>query len=336
MTTAATDQTRVKPTQVQSPEDYRMSLGEHLEELRWRMVLALVGFVVVGAVCLIWGDEVVAAFCRPLYDALKRHGINPMIYVQKVSSAFMVYFQMSLISAAALAAPWIVYQIWQFIAAGLYPHERKWITRYIPFSVGLLIGGMLFVYFFVLPLTLNFFIGAHSWFRMPEPTPTIIPMEQVPALTHITPLAGDPATVREGDLWYNTQEHKLKFFIHGKVSVLQFLPLSLVAPHITLDEYISLVVMMLLTFGLAFQLPLVVMAILRIGIFEPQQLKDARRIVYFVLVVIAAVVTPGDVITATIALLFPLILLYELGIFLGSRSLARAQTEEPEASNPHD
>ena len=73
---------------------------------------------------------------------------------------------------------------------------------------------------------------------------------------------------------------------------------------------------MLLIFGLAFQLPLVVLALLRVGIIDLQMARSARRIVYFVMTILAAVITPGDVITATLALLVPLCLLYELGIFL--------------------
>jgi Sec-independent protein secretion pathway component TatC len=75
-------------------------------------------------------------------------------------------------------------------------------------------------------------------------------------------------------------------------------------------------VMMLLTFGLSFQLPLLVMALVRIGIVEIPALKRARKVVYFVLLIAASVITPGDAITATVALAIPLGLLYELGIFL--------------------
>ena len=80
----------------------------------------------------------------------------------------MVFIDISLISAAALASPWILYQLWQFVAAGLYPHERKYVTRYLPLSIALLISGMLFVYFLVLPWTLEFFIDVqHAASRCP-------------------------------------------------------------------------------------------------------------------------------------------------------------------------
>ena len=73
---------------------------------------------------------------------------------------------------------------------------------------------------------------------------------------------------------------------------------------------------MLLTFGLSFQLPLVVLALVRIGIVDIDQLKAFRRYVYFAITILAAAITPGDVITATILLMIPLIFLYELGIWL--------------------
>src|SRR6185369_10543309 len=78
---------------------------------------------------------------------------------KEVSESFMVYVKISMISAAVLAGPWMLYQLWQFVAAGLYPHERKYVTKYLPFSIVLLIVGMAFMYYVVLPITLQFFIG---------------------------------------------------------------------------------------------------------------------------------------------------------------------------------
>jgi sec-independent protein translocase protein TatC len=83
----------------------------------------------------------------------------------------------------------------------------------------------------------------------------------------------------------------------------------------------------LVVFGLSFQMPLIVLALERTGIADIAALKAGRRYVYFALVVIAAVITPGDVITATMALLVPLILLYELGIWLAQ--FGRKQPNDP-------
>jgi sec-independent protein translocase protein TatC len=101
------------------------------------------------------------------------------------------------------------------------------------------------------------------------------------------------------------------------VRVLPFGSGNAVTPLITLASYFDMVIGLLLSFGLAFQLPLVVLALVRIGILEIETLKKMRRIVYFVLTVIAAVIVP-DVVTGMVALMIPLILLYEFGILLAS------------------
>jgi sec-independent protein translocase protein TatC len=82
---------------------------------------------------------------------------------------------------------------------------------------------------------------------------------------------------------------------------------------------------MLITFALSFQLPLVVMALVAIGIVERDSLKQSRRYIYFAMSIVAAAITPGDLITATVALMFPLIGLFELGIWL---------SRPPEATMP--
>jgi sec-independent protein translocase protein TatC len=330
MTTATaetpTEKPAPKPGPWHDPEQYRMTIGEHLEELRTRLILALVGFVVAGAACMYFGDEVITFFCRPLLDAYNSRRINPQLYFTEMSEPFMVWLRISLICGAAAASPWILYQLWLFVAAGLYPHERKWVTKFIPFSVGLLITGMVFVYFVVLPLTLSFFLDFGIKLKSPSPTvvATTQPIPKVPAFK------GDPQGAEEYSFWYNELEHKLKMVIGGKVSVIQVLPEGMLAPHITLGKYIDLVVMLLLVFGLSFQLPLVVMALVRIGIVDVEQLKGARKIVYFALLVLASAVSPGDVITVTLLMLFPLILLYELGIFM-SKPPEQAADDQPAA-----
>ena len=150
------------------PDDFRMTVGEHLEDLRKRLILALVGFVVVAVVCLYFGrSHIIPAFCAPLEDTLRKYDLSPQLHSDEIPDVFTSMLEISLISAAAIASPWIVWQFWQFVAAGLYPHERHYITKYVPLSIGLLISGMLFVYFFVLPWTLEFFIlfsiGVPTW-----------------------------------------------------------------------------------------------------------------------------------------------------------------------------
>ena len=311
------------------PEQYRMTIGEHLEELRRRFVLGLIGFALVAIFCFIFGKQVVSYFCQPLVDALEAVDVNPQIYITATGDAFMVYMQIGLICAAAISAPWVLYQIWLFIAAGLYPNERKYVTKYVPLSISLLIGGMVFVYFLVLPWTLSFFLAfAVDIPLKPSPRFNSPKIEVAPdSLPKFPSIKGDPKNPPELGMWYNELEKRLKMRVGGQDRVLPFGPGNLLAPHITLPEYIDLVVGMLIVFALAFQLPLVVLALLTIGIVELEAAKAARKYVYFAMTIIAAVITPGDVITATVALMIPLCLLYELGIFLyvlGNRAKAKA------------
>src|SRR5438067_1150618 len=86
------------------PDDFRMTIGEHLEELRTRMILGIIGFVLAAVVCFIFGDKVVRAFCRPLMEALADNGFNPQVYLHEVSESFMVYVKISMITAFAFAS----------------------------------------------------------------------------------------------------------------------------------------------------------------------------------------------------------------------------------------
>jgi sec-independent protein translocase protein TatC len=322
------------------PDDYRMTIGEHLEELRRRLVFALVGFALVLVLCLVYGRRVETAFCAPLINELESHSINPQLVVDELGEGFMVYISISLISAAALASPWMLYQLWLFVAAGLYPHERKYVTRYLPLSIGLLISGMLFVYFLVLPWTIRFFIEWNGGIDIPQSTSVVqdassattapaggVPATAAPPMT-VPALHGDPAHPAEGQIWIDTVRGALKVSYKGQIRIISINSSNLLAQEYKLSHYIDMVVTMLITFGLSFQLPLVVLALERIGIVEVASLKSGRRYVYFAMVIVAAVITPGDVITATIALMFPLIGLYELGIFLAQFGKRNTQVND--------
>jgi sec-independent protein translocase protein TatC len=312
-----------------------MTMGEHLEELRRRLIIALAGMAVAALVCFYFGEQVFTIFCRPLIHELQAKHLNPQIFYSELGEPFMVYIKVSLVCAAVLAAPWMLYQIWQFVAAGLYPHERKYITKYIPLSITLLIAGMIFVYLIVLPWTIGFFLAFGDGIKLPSETTTHV-IDKYDPLPVAPMLAGDPSHPTKGQFWFNTEEGRLKIFLNQTdVRVIPFGPSNLLSPHVSLPEYIDLVLTTLLTFGLCFQLPLVVLTLAKIGIVKVEMLKKGRRYVYFGLSVLAATMTPGDVVTAMLALMAPLILLYELGILLAvwnvPKSVSEAETETDEA-----
>src|SRR5687767_7063153 len=239
----------VEPATHFDPEEYRMTIGEHLEELRRRFVLGLMGFAVVAVFCFIYGKTMVSYFCQPRRKALEGVDVSPQIYMKDPSHGFTVFMQISLICAAALSGPWMIYQVWLFIGAGLYPHERKYITKYVPLSIALFISGMVFVYYLVLPWTLSFFLAFAADIPLypggVQTAPQVVtsqPLAKVPSFD------GDPTTAVEGDMWYDKSQRRLKFMMGGIPRVLPFGPSNLIAPQITLPNYIDLVVGMLIVF----------------------------------------------------------------------------------------
>jgi sec-independent protein translocase protein TatC len=307
---------RNKPTKVVDPDEYRMTFGEHLEELRTRLILGLGGFFVAFVICLtVVRDYVFQILTMPLLDVMHQYELTPMLYDNGTGGAFSVYLKLSAIAAVVIAGPWLLYQIWMFVAAGLYPHERKTVTRFIPLSIALLIGGVLFAFYIVLPMTLSFFIWFTTTIKVPssyEPVATTMPAEMPQAPM----LQGDPVSPPNGAFWFNLGQSRLKINVNGHTRILQFTSENLVSPFITLSDYTDMLLMMLLVFGLSFQTPLAVILLVGIGIFELEEMRAMRKIVYFVIVIIAAVITPGDVVTATIALMVPLCGLFELGLLL--------------------
>lgn len=316
------------------PDEYRMTVGEHLEELRRRLLLSLVGFVIAICFCFWYAPQIVIEFCRPLTETLAKHNINPQLVWDEAFEGFMVVIQITLITAFAIASPWILYQLWQFVAAGLYPEERKYVTKFLPLSITLLIGGMLFVYFFILPWSLEFDITFSTAIELdftrdePPPTVTTEPIRRTIPPVVIPEYDGDPIDPVPNEVWIDRTQTRMKIFHGGEPRVISFTSSNLLRPEYKLSKYINLVVAMLLAFGLCFQLPLVVLALERIGIVEIDQLKEFRRYVYFAMAILAAMITPGGDLVSMLGLTGPLILLYELGVWLcvvGRRKLDNVQ-----------
>src|ERR1700722_14438262 len=233
-----------------NPDEYQMSIGDHLEELRRRILLGLFGLIPAALVCLIFGQQLLAFLCRPLTSALQKYDISPQVYTDELSDGFMVYIKLSLIVAVAIAGPWILYQLWQFVSAGLYPKERHYVTKYIPLSITLLFCGLAFVYFMLLPLSLQFFIS------FPADIPLRLPLVHQAHVTATTQptfvqaVTGNPNHPADLQMWFDTSQNRLKMFIGNKVRVIPFGPDNLVGAHFTLPDYLDLVLQLLLTFGL--------------------------------------------------------------------------------------
>ncbi|MDB5353948.1 MAG: twin arginine targeting protein translocase subunit TatC [Phycisphaerales bacterium] len=308
------------------PDSFRMTVGEHLEDLRGRLAKALAGLFIAVVGCLTFSQKVVTFFIAPLTNQLSKHHMNPQLSQIELTEVFMTYLKISLITAMAIAGPWIIYQIWQFVAAGLYPNERKTVTRYIPMSITLFVAGLVFVYVLVLPMSIKFFLDFSNTFQLPFAAhPATIqnaPVWKVPVLE------GDPAAHQDGDMWISRPEGRLKIWFEGAPHAVPFGPDSLIAPNIRVSEYIDLVLTFMLTFGVAFQLPLVVLALVTVGIVEVDFLRKQRKMVYFVMTIVAAFLAPGDIVVSMLSLLIPLVLLYEFGIWLAVVTAKRKAKRE--------
>ena len=170
-----------------------------------------------------------------------------------VQESFGIYMKASLMVGVVIASPWIFYQIWMFVAAGLYPQEKKYVHIFLPFSLGLFLAGAALVFTFVFEPVLNFLFGFNSWLGI-DPDPRI-------------------------------------------------------------SEWLSFVLILPLGFGLAFQLPLVMLFMERIGLFTLAVYLQKWRIAIMVICVASVLLTPSDPIS--MLLMFgPLTVLYFLGIAL--------------------
>jgi len=180
-----------------------------------------------------------------------------------VTEAFMIYLKASLVVGAVLASPWIFWQIWAFVGAGLYPHEKRYVHLFGPVSLGLFALGIATAFLFVFEPVLDYLFLFNEWLGI-DPDPRI-------------------------------------------------------------SEWLSFVLFLPLGFGIAFQLPLVMLFLERIGIFSVDQFISNWRIAVISIVVLSAVLTPA-VPWSMFFMAVPLVFLYALGLLM-CRYLPRASDE---------
>ena len=318
-----------------------MSFGDHLDELRRCLIRSLVG-VVLGAVISLWfGQELLELIYRPLFQVQYENGLQPSLQVLAPTAAFIAYLKIGFLGGLILAGPWVLYQVWVFVATGLYSNEQHFVGRLVPTSAALFVIGILFLYFIVLPLVLNFFITFNKQFDTPsfqaasiqnsepENADTLAKDLHRQAPGKLAILSTPPSDPSPGDLWVDpTQRRLLVKTADGILSV----PMQVGAEsqamnsQYALDYYVSFVLMLALAFGLAFETPLVVFFLVWTGIVSAAQMARARRYVVMGSVVFAAMMTPPDVVSQ-ILLAMPMYVLYELGLFVARKTIkGRAST----------
>ena len=138
-----------------------MSFLEHLEELRARIIKALVGIGVAFVLSLTFTNELWRVVAEPAVDALKSLGYpNPgLTQITPMEVFNVVWIKLPILCAIFLASPWVLYQVWAFIAPGLYRRERRWAAPFVICSAGLFIPGGVFAYFVAFRFGLTFLLG---------------------------------------------------------------------------------------------------------------------------------------------------------------------------------
>ncbi|OAJ70708.1 twin arginine-targeting protein translocase TatC [Methylobacillus sp. MM3] len=229
----------------------------HLIELRDRL-LRIVAGIVLAFICLFpFANKIYSLLANPLLSQLPQGG---QMIATAVTTPFFVPMKVAMLAAFVISLPYTLYQIWAFIAPGLYQHEKRFAAPMVVLSTLLFLIGMAFAYFLVFPVVFGFIAG----------------------------------TAPEG-----------------------------VAVMTDIGNYLDFVITLFLAFGIAFEVPVAVVILVRMGMVNVATLKEIRSYVIVGAFVAGAILTPPDVISQFM-LAVPLWLLYEAGIlaagFLGSKS----------------
>jgi sec-independent protein translocase protein TatC len=137
----------------------RMSFLEHLDELRSRLIRALVGFGAIFLACLAFSDKLWLIVQAPAVEAFRKLGTGGLVGINAMEQFEIIWMWTPLVASLFLGSPWILYQVWAFIAPGLYPRERKWAVPFVLTTGGLFILGGLFAYFLAFRYGLTFLLG---------------------------------------------------------------------------------------------------------------------------------------------------------------------------------
>jgi sec-independent protein translocase protein TatC len=161
------------PPEVPKPEgdsqDGRMSFFEHLAELRKRLIHSVVAILVGTIAGLTVSKAAFGVIARPMAEALRAANLEERLISTSPTGPINLYLKLAVYIGIVLASPVVLYQVWMFIAPGLYKHERRAVTLFIVSSVALFLTGIAFCYFVLMPYTLTFLVG----FDMPYFTPMI-------------------------------------------------------------------------------------------------------------------------------------------------------------------
>ncbi len=146
-------------------QERSMPLLAHLEELRRRIIFAILGIVVGFLLCWSYADRLFGLMQQPVIQALQHHGIDGRLVYLNPTDPFNLYLMLALVLGLFVASPFVFYQFWLFIAPGLYRTERRFVLPFLASTAGLFLAGGLFGYKMVYPASLDFLIAYGERFQ---------------------------------------------------------------------------------------------------------------------------------------------------------------------------
>ncbi len=144
---------------METNEDAKMSLTEHLIELRKRLTNALIALGIGFIGCYYFKDVLFAVITKPLVESLPK---NSYLIYTGLTQAFFTYMKVAFFSSLILTSPFIFFQVWKFISPALLPQEKKYVVPFVLSSTILFLSGVIFGYFVVLPPAFRFFVSFNN------------------------------------------------------------------------------------------------------------------------------------------------------------------------------
>lgn len=291
-----------------------MPLGDHLEELRVRLILGLLGLVPIVIVAIIFGKSILAWLLVPVQTQLTDAGLPPYLQATGPLETFWAYIKIALVSAVVVGAPWLLWQLWKFVAPGLHRSEQRFVYLLAPLSALLTVFSITFMYYVMLPVVMAFFISFGASIADMH-----TPLVDVPAgleFPTVPVLSGDPSVSSPGTFWINNTINQLRFALpDGTIKGTPLTQATGVLQQYRVSEYLNMVLMMAMGFALGFQLPVVVLLLGWTGIVQVSWLKKYRRHIAMVLAILGAALTPADPVSMFL-LAVPMYVLFEFGLIM--------------------
>ncbi len=264
-------------------------LIEHLAELRNRLIWAVASYVVAILLCFTLAEPILSFMLQPIEQAMRALGDpNPVMQYTAPQEYFFTLVRISMVAGFGVAFPVIAYQLWRFVAPGLYRNEKSAFLPFLIASPVLFFVGAGFSHYVVTPIAMSFFLGFAD------------------AASLVATILPDVAAVQTGEAAVDTG---IDIVFQGKVNE-------------TLDISLKLII----AFGLCFQLPVLLTLLGKAGLVSSGGLIAVRKYAVVLILIVAALVTPPDVMSQLI-LFFAVYPLYEVSIFLIRRIEKRREAD---------